>query len=331
MSVTEFAVLRGKMDLLESRAVRRAKWWEKTYARCSGQECPFRGKLWPAWLRTTAGVEFEGLWYCEIGCLKPVLVRSVQHLLSRFLHESLRGHRVPLGLLLVSRSVISPGQLRHALALQREAGRGRIGDWLRQLGMVSEQQVTAALGQQWSCPVFPLERLAASPLFTQILPLSLLDELHAVPAYASPSRKVLHLAFGGRIDHTSLYAIEQMLGCQTVACVAAESAIASLLTQFHQNAPGEETCFETVRNPREVAWTICSYAAQLRAVRLAVVRASSYIWVRFHRRDVASDLMFRIIPQPNAAVPDAPPGRANVFGAFADKPKEGVSHAPGPL
>ena len=331
MNATGFATVSNRMDTPSDWLARRAKWWERISARCSGPECPYRGKLWPSWLRKTAGVEFEDLWYCEIGCLRPVLVLRVQDLLSRFLHEGSRAHRVPLGLLLVSRNVISSDQLREALRLQRETRRGRIGDWLRQLGVVSEQQITAALGQQWGCPVFPLERLAANPLFTRLLPLSLLEAVNAVPAYASQDRSVLHLAFGDRIDHTSLYAIEQMLGCQTVACVAAQSAITATLTEFHRHTASEDTCFETVRDPREMTWTICSYATELRAFRVTIVRASSYVWVRFHRRHLSRDLLFRIISQPGPTPSEPLLGRANVSSSSADMRKEGVSHATGLL
>ena len=62
-------------------------------------------------------------------------------------------HRVPLGLLLLSRQQLTAAQLRTALEAQRAAGQGKIGEWLRQLGFVTELQVTAALARQWSCPV----------------------------------------------------------------------------------------------------------------------------------------------------------------------------------
>lgn len=331
MSAPEFAILPRPLSSLAGWAGRRKKWWERLSSRCAGPACPYRDKLWPAWLRHTSGVEFDARWYCEVGCLKPVLVQQVQQLLSRFLYERPRIHRLPIGLLLVNRSVITQDQLRAALRLQREAGRGKLGDWLRQLDMADENQITAALAQQWGCPVFPLDQLAAFLISSQLLPLPLLESAGAVPAYTSPDGQVLHLAFGERIDHTALYAIEQMLGCHTVACAANESTISTVLAQFRLHSPGEETCFETVRDPREMMLIICSYAAELRALHIALVRTSTYIWVRFHRKDAKRDLLFHIAAEtkPPALEPGA--NKTNPLPVSADIRKEGVSDASGLL
>ena len=313
-------------------AARREKLWDRLSTRCAGPACPHRGKLWPAWLRTSSGVDFDGRWYCEVGCLKPILVLQLQQLLSRFLYERPRIHRLPIGLLLVNRTAITHDQLREALRLQREAGRGKLGDWLRQLDAVNESQITAALAQQWGCPVFPLEQLSSSLLSSELLPLPLLESAGAVPAYASPDGRLLHLAFGERIDHTALYAIEQMLSCRTVACAANESTISAVLAQFRQHSDSAETCFETVRDPREMSLIIASYAAELRAVQIALVRTATYIWVRFHRKDAKRDLLFHIAPENRSPAIDSPAAKStNVQPISADIRKEGVSDASGSL
>jgi hypothetical protein len=331
MSAPGFALLPREQPAIDTEIVRRETWWDRITARCARPDCPHRGKLWPTWLRKTSGVELDGNWYCEVGCLKPVLILRVQNLLSRFLYERPRNHRLPIGLLLVNRNVISYDQLREAMKLQRQAGRGRLGDWLRHLEIANENQITAALAQQWGCPVFPLEQLAAYLLSTQLLPLPLLESARAVPAYTSPDGQLLHLAFGDRIDHTALYAFEQMLGCRTVACASNESTIAAVLAQFRQHTEREETCFETVRDPREMSWTICSYATELRAVRIALVRTPTYIWVRFYRRNAKRDLLFHIASELKSAGAEQVSGRANVLSTSADIRKDGVSDASGPL
>jgi len=332
MSAPEFAMLPRPVKALGEWVARREKWWERLASRCAGPECPYRGKLWPAWLRKTTGVEFDGRWYCEVGCLKPILVLQLQQLLSRFLYERPRIHRLPIGLLLVNRSVITHDQLREALRLQRDAGRGKLGDWLRQLDVVNESQITAALAQQWGCPVFPLEQLATFLFSSELLPLPLLESAGAVPACASPDGRLLHLAFGERIDHTALYAIEQMLGCRTVACAANESTISAVLAQFRQHTDSEETCFETVRDPREMSLIISSYAAELRAVQIALVRTATYIWVRFHRRDAKRDLLFHIDPEIKSSEFEVSAAKATkVLPISADIRKDGVSDATGSL
>src|SRR5438034_5694222 len=85
-------------------------WWSRFATRCSADPCPNRGRLWPSWLRLEHGLYFEGRWYCEPSCLEPVLEFRVRHLLSGFLSHKRKNHRVPLGLLLVQRGVISADQ-----------------------------------------------------------------------------------------------------------------------------------------------------------------------------------------------------------------------------
>src|SRR5207245_10636577 len=139
----------------------------------------------------------------------------------------------------------------------------------------------------------PLDLQPAKLSWGGLLPIPLLESAGAVPAHASPDGRLLHLAFADRVDHTFLYAVEQMLGCRTVACVATASAIARLLDQLRRTAAREETSFDTVRDPREVTSTICSYASELQASRISIARAAAYLWVRFHRSGSSLDLLFR--------------------------------------
>ncbi len=308
------------------------KWWTRFATRCAAAECPYRGRLWPAWFRKLRGVRFEGRWYCEAECLKPLLEFRMLHLLSSFVAQKTRSYRLPLGLLLINRGNISPEQLREALRNQRDAGAGRLGDWFRQMGTINEQQLTAALGQQWGCPVFPLEHQTPHPSWSGLLPLPLLESARTVPVHASLDGRVLHLCFGSHLDHPLLYAIELMLGCRTVACVASEAKIDSFLRQLRRHAQRTETCFDTVRDPREMAWVVCNYATQLRALRVAVVRTSAHIWVRFYCGKVARDLLFRILPESApASVQERFSGGAKAFLPPADRTKDGVANAPGLL
>src|SRR5262249_26903135 len=126
---------------------------------CASSDCPHRGKLWPSWLRIAASIQFEGRTYCSALCLTPALEQRIRKLQSGFANEKPRSSRMPVGLLLLQRGLVSQDQLRTALGKQREAGKGRIGYWLRELGLVDEHSLTSALAQQYGCAVFPLERL----------------------------------------------------------------------------------------------------------------------------------------------------------------------------
>jgi hypothetical protein len=332
MSATVVSFIAHEYNAYLESARWRNKWWARLAERCSASECPYRGKLWPAWLRKPGGVLFEGRWYCEPECLKPALESRLLHLLSNLVVQKTRTHRVPLGLLLVGHGSISPEQLREALHLQRDIGGGRLGDLFRQMGAVSEQQLAAALGQQWGCPVFPIEQQALQPAWTRLVPLPLLESAHTAVVHASPDGHVLHLCFGERLDHPLLFAVEHMLGCRAVACVAPETKVADFLALWRRHAEKTDASFDTVRDPREMAWVICNYATELEAPRVAVVRTSAHIWVRFYNKKVARDLLFRISPESTpASSHERFSAAAKAFSLAADSRKGGVADATGPL
>ena len=142
-------------------------------------------------------------------------------------------------------------QLRAALRAQRSAGRGRIGEWLRTLGFVSEQQVTAALARQWSCPV--LRTNSFSPGNSTLsahrapqIPVTLLESFVMIPVEYVETTATLHIAFGEGIDYSVLYAIEQMLGCRTESCMAVPSLVRQNLQSLSERR-GES---EVVIRPR---------------------------------------------------------------------------------
>src|SRR5205814_940014 len=181
-------------------------------------------------------------------------------------------------LLLVQRGVISADQLRNVLRSQRETlDARRIGQLFRDAGMLNEEQLAAALAQQWGYPLFPLDYQKAHPAWSSLLPLPLLDAARAVPAHASTDTRVLHLAFSERIDHPLLYAIEHMLNCRTVPCVAAENKISQFLAYWRRRTERDDISFDSIREPREMTRVIRNYASELQAVRLSVTRASAHV------------------------------------------------------
>jgi len=156
------------------REFRRAVWpkfWRQFWADCWAEfrgrfapfcaqpDCRHTRSLWRRFRRKSRGVVIAGLRYCREDCMERALTDALRRLRS-VAQRTYAPHRVPLGLLLLSRQQLTAEQLRAGLAAQRSAGRGRIGEWLQTLGFASEQQVTSALARQWSCPVW---RVNATP------------------------------------------------------------------------------------------------------------------------------------------------------------------------
>jgi hypothetical protein len=195
--------------------------------------------------------------------------------------EASAPHRVPLGLVLLSRQQLTAEQLSAALAAQREAGCGRIGDWLRELGFASEMQVTAALARQWSCPVLRAEAAFKNNDCCPAIPLPLLESLRMIPVELVAWSRTLLVAFSDGIDYSALYAIEHMLGYRTEPCLASATVLRTCLQDLARNRMTEEVFFERVED-FECARIIGSYAARVNAKEIRLARCGMHLWVRLH-------------------------------------------------
>jgi hypothetical protein len=201
-------------------------------------------------------------------------------------------HRVPLGLLMISRGQLTNQQLRSALDAQRQTGRQRLGEWLEKLGFATEQQVTAALAQQWACPVLAA-KASCDPASLRLLPYHLLETFRILPVQFVPSTRMFHLAFCDDIDYSALYAIEQMLNCRTQACLASRSAVARVLQLIEHERQSGELLFEGWRDASEMARITCGYVLKLGAQAVRLVGCGSFIWARLSTGQDVANLLFR--------------------------------------
>jgi len=222
-------------------------------------------------------------------------------------------HRIPLGLLLLSRQQLTAGQLRMALEAQREAaGRGqspdlrKIGAWLQELGFSTEVEVTAALARQWSCPVLRESAGATDPsrfssLFPAVfssafsgIPVPLLESFQMMPVELVEATGTLLMAFSEGIDYTVLYAIEQMLGYRTEACLVCPSTLRKSLEALGRERGTSVAIFEGMEDAGECAHIVGSYSARVKAEEIRVARCGDHLWIRLERlRQEAVTLVLR--------------------------------------
>lgn len=180
-------------------------------------------RYWPFLHARRHRILLRGLRYCADPCFEIALRESLEEACRAPVRVAAH-HRIPIGLLLVSRQQVTNAQLRTALAAQQEAGYGSIGEWLQRLGYASEEHVTAALARQWSCPVLRVETLEPRRRLPPI-PLALMCWAQMLPVdFVDPTR-TFHIAFAEGIDYSTLYAIEQMLDCRTEPCLATPSLL----------------------------------------------------------------------------------------------------------
>jgi hypothetical protein len=198
---------------------------------------------------------------------------------------------------------------------------GKIGEWIEKLGFATEQEVTSALALQWGCPVAssfdPSTILAPGDI-----PLSILEAFQMLPLNYIASTNTLYLAFGERVDHAALYAVEKILDCRTQPCVAGRKSIVRQLDAMRQLPRTNEVEFGPMHELAEMARIAASYTTRLTPEQVRVSRIGRFIWLRLAvRSDVrsrmrckATNLVFRLPtdsarpipflhPEPTAAVP----------------------------
>ena len=260
---------------------------------CESPDCSHRRRLWRAWLDPVRGYSLDGHWYCSPECFAPALAVVV----TQFLHAKPQPpaitHRAPLGLLMLSRGFVDNEQLKKALKAQKESGTGRVGEWLRHLGAVSEEQVTQVLGLQWSIPVFPLKESRRFLECANLVPFPLLEMAEMIPVHHIPTSQHLYVAFVDRVNYSALYALEQMLECHTEPCLAVQSHIMEALNELRSRPRPVEFLVDNISDPGEMASTILAHAMRLNAMDVKVNGFDGFIWARLLSPAGYTDILFQ--------------------------------------
>jgi hypothetical protein len=250
-------------------------------------QCDYCGRVysaraWRSPARRPGGVLMQGARYCGTECLELALREALgrERPLSR--RSMAAPHRIPLGLILLSRRQLTAEQLREALAAQRAAGRGKIGEWLEELGFITEQEVTAALARQWSCPVLRPATTAIGVGRLPPIPLLLLDAFQMMPVEVVAKRTLL-VAFSEGVDYTMLYAIEQMLGYRTEACLVSSTVLRRSLEALARDRNSTDVVFERMEDAHECARIIANYSDKVGADEVRLARCGDHLWVRLER------------------------------------------------
>jgi hypothetical protein len=263
-------------------------------AQCENADCAFGGLLRKLFRGHDNGVFLQGRWYCSLECFEQGITNAFAELIKLPDEPLTRLHRVPLGLLLLGRGVISETQLKTALQAQREAGTERLGRWMVRLGIASSQEICAALAAQWGCAVFPFEQDQHFRECFDLIPMALLESSRMLPVRYHKESQLLFLAFAEDIDHTAIYAIERLLLSRTQPCVITESAMDQALDEIRLRPRTGETVFEGILDAPEMARTIRDYAVNLGAEELILARPRRFLWVRLKASGQCWDLMFRL-------------------------------------
>ncbi len=208
-------------------------------------------------------------------------------------NQETKSHRFPLGLVMHSLGLATKESLQSALQAQREAGQGRVGDWLRRQGTVTEPQITQALAVQWSLPIYPLDRWERLLNWAHLLPLGLLHSFQTLPVHYLPASGLLYVAFSSRVDYTALYAIEQMLDFRTQPCVAQESQVEKALDALYRRGVSEDNQILGPLEPSLISGATLQEVIKFGAREVRVAGCADNVWIRLSAADLVRDLLFQ--------------------------------------
>ncbi len=270
---------------------------EKAFRTCENPACRQRRLYWPAWLRKEEGICLQGQWYCSPECFEKAAQSALFRLLPAADEGPKRHHRMPIGLLLLSRGTINDEQLKRALLLQRQKGSGKIGKFLQEIQAASERDITEGLAEQWGCPVYPIGKGREFLQCASLLPLALLEAGRMLPVHFLRVQKTLYMAFVDGVDRTALYAVEQMLHLRTIPCIVSESDLSGALEMFRLLASAPTTVFESASEPLQMARTARSYAWQVGAKEVWLARSGRFIWIRMQTPLEFKDILFQSLSE----------------------------------
>jgi hypothetical protein len=188
-----------------------------------------------------------------------------------------RALRMPLGLILLSRGWISHRELQDALAAQRRAGHGRIGEWLHHLHGVSEETVAKGLAIQWSCAVLPSGMPGFEPV-PALIP-AFLQKRYDFALLRQGPDAALYLAGKYRPEHAAARAVEHMLREPVHAAFIEDRAWCCAVVDAADDAQLEITELE---NPGRdgAAAHICKLIERVRPYDARLVRVHDHLWLR---------------------------------------------------
>ncbi len=266
--------------------------WRDWVAKCGNPTCSKKSWL-QAFTHSHRGMRVEGEWYCDTNCFEQVVKGKIEELLaSQNPPAKARGSRVPMGLLLLSRGILTSEQLKAALDYQR-LNAVNFGDAVQQLGFATQEQVTAAVAAQWACPVFPL---GDRPLDVKIrIPRQLLNLYKMLPVHYTENERRLLIGFVSGVQHQILSTIGHITSCTVVPCFITmreyESQLKSSLTPCPRDY---ELAVDEILESAEMARLTTNYVVQLGAERMRIGKCRDYVWTRIWGKKQEMDLLFRV-------------------------------------
>ncbi len=266
--------------------------WRRLLPNCANANCKTKSLL-KTLRHRQRGLDVDGHWYCGPECFEQSVKGKIEQIMTfQGKPVRMRTSRVPLGLLLLQRGVLTSEQLKTALQEHRSTDLN-FGDAVQQLGFATHDQVTAAVAAQWACPVFPLgdRRLEVHVR----VPRTFLELYRMLPVHYTESERRLLIGFVSGVQHQVLYTIGHMTSCTVAPCF-----ITAREYELHLHSPStpflrdDELVFDQIIESSEMARIAVNYVVQLGADCVRLGRCRDYLWTRIWGRKREMDLLFRM-------------------------------------
>ncbi|KAA6464433.1 hypothetical protein DYQ86_00195 [Acidobacteria bacterium AB60] len=235
-------------------------------------------------------IKRSGSWFCSGDCLAQALLSRLTALPDARLSAVARPPRYSVGLILLSQRRLTQQQLRTAMDHASKSGES-VEDALVDLGLASEEQITAARAAQWGFPVF--NRTSVAEPVESMIPRTLLRTYGAVPLHHSPSSARLLLGFVFRVGHSLLSSIEQVTGNKVEACFITPSEMQRQIER-NRDSEFEEVVFGERLTPREIAETVQRMAESFTPIEASFADCGYFFWTRLIGKRRKIDLLFRM-------------------------------------
>lgn len=127
-----------------------------------------------------------------------------------------------IGQVLIQRGVISPEQLKQALAAQKEQGE-LLGEILIKLKFTTEEDIAQALAMQHDFPYLPLANYEIDPEAVKMIPESLSRKHYILPL--DKMNDILTVVMANPLDSKAIEEIEALTNCKIEVFVATYTEI----------------------------------------------------------------------------------------------------------
>lgn len=260
-----------------------ARWTEL----CGSRECETG---WLQLFRSRSLPRFEGTWACSARCMERIVADGVRSQIDSWEPVvAARSLRMPLGLILLSRGWITHLELREALAAQRSAGAGRIGEWLGRLHGISEATIAKAMGIQWNCAVL----CSGTPgiEFAMALIPAFLCRRYGLALLRQRQDEVFYLAGKYCAEHAATRAVEHMLGARVQTAFLEDSA-------WNSAASDAAESVELDSGRDGIAARIAELVERSRPANARLVRIHDHLWLRMwlRRREGTTQIGDAVFP-----------------------------------